>query len=286
MRGTRFPLKRSTASLPRIVEDAKMLLQPTAGERRQALEALLSLYRLPVSRQEFQLQRGSETLRGVNLIVESPGIREDARVIIGAHYDAVELGDGTLSPGMVDNAAAVAVLARVARRLRDVVMLPRVQFVFFDLEEQGLLGSQHFVETTDTASVAAMINLDIAGYGDTLLYGPEASNALIATLRAVCAASGTTAVSFPQLPPSDDRSFLKAGIPSVSLAILPASEAHQLWLRLHGGSDSGLSEGFRPNIFQIIHSDQDTEAHLDAAAMTLAHDFVLNLATSLDPDEF
>jgi Zn-dependent M28 family amino/carboxypeptidase len=39
-------------------------------------------------------------------------------VVIGAHYDAARLPDGSLSRGAVDNAASSVMLVRVAEALR------------------------------------------------------------------------------------------------------------------------------------------------------------------------
>jgi Zn-dependent M28 family amino/carboxypeptidase len=70
-----------------------------------------------------------------NLVVGNP---RSARILVGAHYDAVP---GT--PGADDNASAVAVLLSAARAIG-----PRedVCFVAFNGEECGFVGSRHLVE--------------------------------------------------------------------------------------------------------------------------------------------
>ena len=98
----------------------------------------------------------------------------------------------------------------------------------------------------------------------------------------MCAEASIHCVEFPQYPPSDDRSFQAAGLPNISLAVVPQAEAHQLWLMLNAGDDSGLRQGFAPSILRIIHTPEDTPDRLDPAAMTLAYNAVAQLVLRLD----
>ena len=77
-------------------------------------------------------------------------------------------------------------------------------------------------------------------------------------LTRVCAARDYACLRLTAFPASDDRSFQAAGIPSISMAVLPALEAHQVWLLLNGGKESGLTAGFVPAILRTIHTPADT----------------------------
>jgi hypothetical protein len=55
----------------------------------------------------------------------------------------------------------------------------------------------------------------------------------------------------------------------VSIAILPATEAHQLWLMLHAKS-AGLAQGFAPPIFATIHTPNDVPEKLNGTSMATA----------------
>jgi Zn-dependent M28 family amino/carboxypeptidase len=137
----------------------------------------------------------------------------------------------------------------------------RVRFVWFDMEELGLIGSARYLQQHAGERVAAMLNFDVNGYGNTVMFGPSenpASAELRKTVLQTCAAEGATCIGFPQMPPSDDRPFVKAGTPTLSLAILPALEAHQLWLLMNGGPNSGLAQGTLPAIMRTIHTPDDT----------------------------
>jgi hypothetical protein len=69
-------------------------------------------------------------------------------VILSAHYDHLGVRDGQLYPGADDNASAVAMLLEAARCFTEAAGKPRrgILFIAFDLEENGLWGSRHFVE--------------------------------------------------------------------------------------------------------------------------------------------
>lgn len=267
--------------LPGIVEDAQRLDQPTAEARFGALTALLDDYGLTYEVQTFSNPRATEAgpAEGRNLIVD---IGEGERdLVVGAHYDAAPLEDGSLSHGMVDNASSVAVLARLAATLSNESLDHRLRILFFDLEEMQLLGSAHYVSTPDAQRVAAMVNLDINGYGNTVIYGPASNDGnteVYDALERVCAVGSHGCLRFEQFPTSDDRSFQVAGIPNISIGLLPSDEARQLHGLLNGPPPGGPT----PPIFGIIHTPNDTANHLDASAMTFAYEMALELVKELD----
>jgi hypothetical protein len=66
-------------------------------------------------------------------------------LIIGAHYDAPRLRDGSLSPGAVDNAASSVMLVDLAASLRSGRFPLRIRLLWFDMEELGFIGSSRYV---------------------------------------------------------------------------------------------------------------------------------------------
>lgn len=272
--------------LPDLVADARRLDQPSSSERFDAMLALLRERELPFEIQPFAASRTEEGPRvdGRNVVIDIG--TGDRGLVLGAHADAAVLDDGSLGHGMVDNAASVAVMIRVAETLPRYALRHRVRVVLFDLEELGLLGSTHFVESLDPGRVAAMVNLDIAGRGDTVVFGPAAATGNrrpYAAVRRACAESEHACLEFAEFPRSDDRSFQAAGIPNVSLGTVPGPEAHQMWLLLNSGDDeSGLADGFVPPILRIIHTPNDTVEQLDSAAMTMAYNMVMRVVLQLD----
>lgn len=112
--------------------------------------------------------------QGWNVIAERKGSRfPDEIVIIGAHFDSTSEKPLHRAPGAVDNGSGAAALLTLAHAffygLEDQDWMPErtVQFVFFAGEEQGLIGSQHFVRhlnTDGSIKVVAAIIMDMIGY--------------------------------------------------------------------------------------------------------------------------
>lgn len=261
--------------------DLAKLQRDSKAERFAALQGILQAHGVPFEVQAFDDGKGG---MGHNLVATFGGGGRE--IVVGAHYDAVKLQDGTLSRGMVDDGAGVIDILRLAEALRGRPLRHRVRIAFFDHEETGLLGSKAFVAARQPAGVAADVNVDIDAYGDTLVFGGgkgEANAPLDRALLRVCAARLLSCLKFsPVFPPGDDRSFNAAGIPNLSLGFLPAIEAHQLWLMLNGRPDSGLEKGFLPNIFKNIHSPGDTLDKVDPATLERVSGLLLDLVLELD----
>ena len=110
---------------------------------------------------------------GTNLLAVIPGgDLASEYVMIGAHYDHVgscaslEVGD-TVCNGATDNAAGVAAVLAIGRSIANLPSPPRrsVILAFWDREEDGLLGSEFYVDNplVPLASTKAYLNFDIQG---------------------------------------------------------------------------------------------------------------------------
>lgn len=110
-----------------------------------------------------------------NVIAVLPGRTQPERlIIVGGHYDSIgseeftDLFDGGLpAPGANDSGSQTALLLEAARVMAGHAYDATVVFVAFDAEEQGLIGSRHFVrsltEVFPGATVEAMLDCDIVG---------------------------------------------------------------------------------------------------------------------------
>jgi Zn-dependent M28 family amino/carboxypeptidase len=264
-----------------LVEDAGRLTAATTNEARfDALTSMLRNRGLTFAVEPFTIEKpiGREPRTEGRNVVVTLGQGPD-EVVIGAHYDAARLADGSLSRGAVDNAASSVMLVRVAEALRAEKLAVRVRIVWFDMEELGLVGSAQYLKQHASERFAAMLNFDINAYGDTIVYGPRLSEnaALRRMLVETCAAEDVACVGFAQMPPGDDRSFVKAGIPTISVGIVPAVEAHQLWLMMNAGPNSGLAQGVAPPILKTIHTPDDTPDKLSEETMSRMQRFAVAL---------
>lgn len=86
---------------------------------------------------------------------------EPSRFIIGSHFDAVPGTDGA-----DDNASGMAALLEAARLLAGTHAARRIDFLAFNLEEYGMIGSSHYVAGLKTpgAKSAGMISLEMVGF--------------------------------------------------------------------------------------------------------------------------
>lgn len=88
------------------------------------------------------------------------GPEAGARLVVGAHYDAVQS-----APGADDNASGVAGLLELARRFGERPPAVPIELAAYTLEESGLLGSREHARAlaTSGAPVRAMLSLEMIG---------------------------------------------------------------------------------------------------------------------------
>lgn len=263
-------------------------VQPTNEARTQAV---LDLVRAAGFEPEVETfaggndRTGPMTGRNITFIVDGTDTELTGYILLTAHYDAVTLRDGSLSHGVVDNAASVVAVVRAAELLRAQHLGHTVRVILLDQEELGLIGARKWIEAHGLTDVRAVVNSDVAGYGDTLMYGQnngDQSAFVTRAVREVCAERAMPCVGFPVYPPSDDRAFSAAGAPVVSLGFQDHVGAHQMWLAFNGGETNGLAKGFVPQVFRLIHSSEDTMEQLDPATVELAGSVYAELIRKLD----
>lgn len=207
----------------------------------------------------------------------------ESDLVVGAHFDATHNG-GRISGGIVDNGAATLVLLELAGALRDVRLRHRLRIVLFDREEIDQAGSREYAAAFGERT-AAMLNLDVIGRGNTAIFGPTGMprNAILAeAMQQACNAGHHSCMNFPRVPHSDDAAFSEAGVPVLSIGLLPRVEAHQFWLSLHGGDGSGLGAGSVPRTLQIVNSMDDRVEEVSESALDTAFCVLRDLILLLD----
>ena len=120
-------------------------------------------------------EKNAGTMNVVAMIEGSDPKLKNEFVVIGAHLDHVGSQAGLLFPGANDNASGSAGVLEIAEAFVKGGIEPKrsVIFVLFASEEQGLNGAKHFVESWKKGydKIAAMINMDCIGYGDSIQVG-------------------------------------------------------------------------------------------------------------------
>jgi aminopeptidase YwaD len=111
--------------------------------------------------QEYSFTNGSATCK--NLVVTKVGtLYPNTYIILCGHYDTIA-GKGTN-----DNGSGIATIFEVARLLRNIPTEYSIKFINFSGEEDGLIGSQHFVSTVVNATnpkmdIKLVFNIDEVG---------------------------------------------------------------------------------------------------------------------------
>ena len=195
---------------------------------------------------------------GQNLVADLGGPDKAPLLLIGAHYDKVDVGHGA-----TDNASGVAAVLELAQALKAKPLAHhRVHVVFWDLEEKGLLGSRAWVATPGREKPALYVNFDVFGWGDTLWMMQPASDSgdslLVAALRASSTHEKLGFRPGDKYPPTDHLAFLKAGWPAVSFSLVGGDEIDPILAVFGGGKPAQM-----PKVMQVIHSARDTAAELD-----------------------
>lgn len=171
-----------------------------------------------------------------NIYVVKKGRRADRYLVDSAHHDKVSAGHGT-----IDNWSGTTMVANHYQSLRGQETESGIIFLATAREEEGLLGSQAFLEALppqEKARIAADQNLDTLGVDGTFSWGNNGTRSLLDALKAL---ASRLKYELQEVVfhggDADSSSFLDAGIAAITVL--------------------GLSP---EKIFDIIHSDKDTMA--------------------------
>ena len=149
-----------------------------------------------------------------NVIAECKGSgRPEEIVMIGAHYDGHDIGQGAM-----DNGAGTSVLMEAARVLRPYAdrFKRTLRFVAFGGEEMGLHGSRHYVERHKADPMRFMLNLDGSARSLTgTIYMPPAWPEALEFLSGVY--DGPVVDEASLWMHSDHYSFTAYGVPAAIL---------------------------------------------------------------------
>ena len=200
---------------------------PTAGLAKADGDTLAGHAGTPVT---LVLAATTEERRSHNVVAQTTTGNPDNVVMAGAHLDSVPAG-----PGINDNGSGTAALLETAVHLGAAPPVTNaVRFAFWGAEEEGLVGSTHYVAAlsdTDRKKIALYLNLDMVGSPNAvyLAYdgdnsdnvgagpGPEGSGTVERVLLEQLAAVGITGAGTDFDGRSDYGPFIAAGVPAGGL---------------------------------------------------------------------
>jgi Zn-dependent M28 family amino/carboxypeptidase len=227
----------------------------------------------------IKLHAGVRVERTHNVVAQTKTGSTHDVVMAGAHLDSVPEG-----PGVNDNGSGVAAVLETAVQLGSSPQVHNaVRFAFWGAEEEGLMGSAHYVETLDADAlkdIALYLNFDMLaspnpGYftydGDQsappspdggVPRVPEGSAGIERTLAAYLDGAGKKAQDTDFDGRSDYDAFTQAGVPSGGLFAGAEDNMTADQAKLWGGQ---ADKPFDPN----YHKSSDTLEHIDRTALEI-----------------
>ena len=199
--------------LPRDEITRRLRLASGRGDKQRAvlLTQLFTAAGCPAS--ALTMQRVPHE-RLPNLICSLPG-PDPSTIIVAAHYDHVVEGDG-----IADNWSGACLLPSL---LQSLPASHRHTFVFiaFSGEEDGLVGSQFYVQSlspADRAAVRAVVDFDTLGLGPTKVWVSHSAAPLVSLAAQVAQQLELpiAGVDVDNVGTTDSQSFTEQHIPTIT----------------------------------------------------------------------
>ena len=205
----------------------------------------------------------------VNVKAKKP----DEVVVVGAHLDSVVAG-----PGINDNGSGSSTILEIARQMADLKLTRKLQrpvrFVFYGAEEEGLLGSTHYVDSLSDANrskIYANLNFDMLGSpnyvrfvydgdGSDSAAGPPGSGAIEKIFTDYFVRRGLESEPTAFDGRSDYGPYIDAGIPAGGLFSGAEDEKSDAEAAIYGGT-AGVAYD------SCYHQACDTITNLNTSAL-------------------
>jgi Zn-dependent M28 family amino/carboxypeptidase len=220
-------------------------------DRQKAVKALFERMGAPSSEIIVEKLKGVE-----NVIVHKRGASEE-KIVIGAHYDKVDIGCGA-----IDNWTGIVAIAHIYRAFKNVTPNKTLVFVAFGKEEEGLIGSEAMaraIPKDDQKQYCAMVNIDSLGLGYPQVTDENSSHKMGLLAETL---SEKMKVPFGHSSfvgaDSDAHSFKSRGIPTMDI--------------------HGLTSRWR----SYLHSASDNVSNVKTESVYLGFRFVLAAVISID----
>jgi carboxypeptidase Q len=171
---------------------------------------------------EIHMENHSQKAIARNVIATMKG-KSNEKIVIGGHLDSWDLATGAIDNGI--GSFAVLDIARTFQRLK-IKPEKTIEFVLFMGEEQGLLGSKHYVKELKKndrlSEVGYMINLDMTNNPTgPISYGRPETDAFFKQIGGMVAQIDTSysnKISHAAGLHSDHQPFMLSGIPVLAFS--------------------------------------------------------------------
>jgi Zn-dependent M28 family amino/carboxypeptidase len=169
-----------------------------------------------------------------NIIAETPKGKTGTTVVVGAHLDSVVAG-----PGINDNGSGSSTILEIAEQMKALgytkkgKLQRQVRFAFWGAEEEGTLGSEHYVSSLSAeklSTIYANLNFDMLGSPNYVRFVYDGDGSDLDATGAPAGSAGIEKIftdyfagqKLPTAPTafdgrSDYGAFIAAGIPAGGL---------------------------------------------------------------------
>lgn len=171
---------------------------------------------------EIDMRNFSKTATARNVIATLKG-KSKEKIVIGGHLDSWDL-----SSGAIDNGIGSFEVLDIARTFQKLKIKPEktIEFVLFMGEEQGLLGSKHYVKElkkeNKLSEIGYMINLDMTNNASgPITYGRPETDSFFKNIGNIAAEIDTSyknQISHAAGLHSDHQPFMLSGIPVLAFS--------------------------------------------------------------------
>ena len=180
------------------------------------------------------------------------------KFVIGAHYDAFYYGAN-------DNGAACVILLNLINDLKN--SKTSIEFVFFDKEEEGMIGSEEYINLIGKDNIKGMINLDMCGLGSNIVITYDKCKQSVFSIDCMNQIIKDENINFiRRLPYGDYNNFIDAKIPSIF--IVNSTDNDLNWY--FGKTDYN----YHPDFSKTMHKKTDTYDSIDESGMIMIYTFL------------
>jgi Zn-dependent M28 family amino/carboxypeptidase len=150
-----------------------------------------------------------------NIVCTLPSTSEE-EIVVGAHFDHVSAGSGA-----VDNWSGASLLPSLYEAIATEPRKHRFVFIAFYGEEEGMVGSEHYVHELGKEKLAhidAMVNMDTLGLGPTEIWTSHADPNLakLAFVLANAMKLPLSGMNVEHVGSTDSESFREKKVPSIA----------------------------------------------------------------------
>ena len=192
-----------------------------------------------------------------NLVVTVKG-KSSETIIVGAHYDRVELGCGA-----IDNWTGIVILANLYKSLKDANPEKTIVFVAFDKKESGLDGSIGMAKSIPKETrnqYCSMVNFESFGFNPPQVLSNTSSPKLIKFARELAGEVQMpfTAANITEMPETDSSSFMNKGVPALTfhgLSVRWADYLHKSRDILENVNPQSVLVGYRFGLLYLQRLD-------------------------------